>query len=81
MRRSPPRGAWIEITTLFTMTISCNSVAPPRGERGLKWKRLIEELAAVERRSPPRGAWIEINVSFIFHHYFLPSLPPAGSVD
>ena len=57
-RRSPSWGAWIEIHD--AREIACdNRVAPPRGERGLKYilspprRPLVVSL-------PLRGAWIEI---------------------
>ena len=57
--RSPSWGAWIEIVN-GTFLQNFESVAPPRGERGLKCDILPHLLNAVKRRSPSWGAWIEI---------------------
>ena len=56
--RSPSWGAWIEILLGLSQG-AISKVAPPRGERGLKY------IAQAPRhdgwgRSPSWGAWIEI---------------------
>ena len=77
--RSPSWGAWIE-TPASRWSAQYLSVAPPRGERGLKhtpsWSGL-----AVYCRSPSWGAWIETVVLYSIAHYQLASLPLVGSVD
>ncbi len=51
--RSPSRGAWIEIESCLLP--SClYLVAPPRGERGLKYEGLIKQLSDGSV-APPRG--------------------------
>ncbi len=55
-RRSPPRGAWIEMTYA---TLWASGRSPPRGA----WIEITAPLSiffSVPGRSPPRGAWIEI---------------------
>ena len=56
--RSPSWGAWIEITCFFRAATS-PAVAPPRGERGLKYN-IESHHFHHECRSPSWGAWIEI---------------------
>ena len=58
--RSPLRGAWIEMRTTST-SHSATMVAPPCGERGLKFLFGTENHDN-PRRSPLRGAWIEISL-------------------
>ena len=63
--RSPSWGAWIEIPPLPHLHTFA-PVAPPRGERGLKYKFFAAK-AVPYGRSPSWGAWIEImllNVAF-----------------
>ena len=56
--RSPSWGAWIEIPVIPPSPKDL-SVAPPRGERGLKFS-FGAALPPLARRSPSWGAWIEI---------------------
>ena len=58
-RRSPSWGAWIEMPTTGAPSPKY-SVAPPRGERGLKLPSLLGCPCLVCGRSPSWGAWIEI---------------------
>ena len=58
-RRSPSWGAWIEIFMAATSAVRF-FVAPPRGERGLKYRREILDRQPRQGRSPSWGAWIEI---------------------
>ena len=51
--RSPSWGAWIEITSLSSKT-GFVTVAPPRGERGLKFTDEVMPLLS-DRVAPPRG--------------------------
>ena len=52
-RRSPSWGAWIEISN-FWGKISGTYVAPPRGERGLKFP-VVRQTLVVFAVAPPRG--------------------------
>ena len=77
--RSPSWGAWIEIACFIEPSWE-EIVAPPRGERGLKWLVICPSilLAAV---APPRG---ERGLKSLFHFLFFlskRSLPLVGSVD
>ena len=56
--RSPSWGAWIEIVAVGAI-LDNTAVAPPRGERGLKYIGRVL-IASEIRRSPSWGAWIEI---------------------
>ena len=53
------------------------SVAPPRGERGLKLSSIVTSLRAISRRSPSWGAWIEIDDSNLTR-YGENVAPPRG---
>ena len=57
--RSPSWGAWIEIKSLKEIMEEYTEVAPPRGERGLKFAKGVVEGKST-CRSPSWGAWIEI---------------------
>ena len=57
--RSPSWGAWIEINSLKEIMEEYTEVAPPRGERGLKFAKGVVEGKST-CRSPSWGAWIEI---------------------
>ena len=59
-RRSPSWGAWIEILILGASDYSKIKVAPPRGERGLKYSLCQQKGIDPESRSPSWGAWIEM---------------------
>ena len=58
--RSPSWGAWIEIIKSSGSQYIDLTVAPPRGERGLKCALRPPPPLAPPRRSPSWGAWIEI---------------------
>ncbi len=75
-RRSPLRGAWIEIYSLPAHPQSPLPVAPPCGERGLKFRPSGQRCGKI-RRSPLRGAWIEI-YSLIRAFAFRIVAPPCG---
>ena len=77
--RSPLRGAWIEMLML-TPSVGLFFVAPPCGERGLKYFNNMGSSASRFGRSPLRGAWIEIMLLMIWGKE-RGSLPLAGSVD
>ena len=51
-------------------------VAPPRGERGLKWVSL-PKLFALCYRSPSWGAWIEIRIDCLYWSPYHVA-PPRG---
>ena len=57
--RSPSWGAWIEII-FRPCTTGATSVAPPRGERGLKYPPQWRGGRCIHSRSPSWGAWIEM---------------------
>ena len=52
--RSPSWGAWIEIVTVYLVIYQGHKVAPPRGERGLKFACDALCIPA-PRVAPPRG--------------------------
>ena len=56
--RSPSWGAWIETRGMGIVRTDL-SVAPPRGERGLKHLRSVAGNVKYAGRSPSWGAWIE----------------------
>ena len=56
-------------------------VAPPRGERGLKWIDNRDRSLRGECRSPSWGAWIEILMYARARSVSRRSLPLVGSVD
>ena len=74
--RSPSWGAWIEIFT-FSPILLLPGVAPPRGERGLKYFAGGHKPPHGQRRSPSWGAWIEIVAEGRRQFYFLVA-PPRG---
>ena len=77
--RSPLRGAWIEMVYKVPFD-DVAWVAPPCGERGLKY-HFYHLLDQFHRRSPLRGAWIEISGVGSGVGCSAASLPLAGSVD
>ena len=50
----------------------------PRGERGLKFSQVGQELPELASL-PARGAWIEISVSSLHMLHKAPSLPARGA--
>ena len=76
--RSPSWGAWIEMS-MPSSCVASLTVAPPRGERGLK-SRYTSVCAVAKGRSPSWGAWIEINC-ILSGSTSCVSLPLVGSVD
>ena len=52
--RSPSWGAWIEMTRAITQRPRSRTVAPPRGERGLKLAD-VQEAYGGDIVAPPRG--------------------------
>lgn len=52
------RGAWIEMPWKRPLGKK-RSVAPPHGERGLKYLA-VQVMLQPHESLPPRGAWIEI---------------------
>ena len=71
-------GVWIEIH-YRPLYYEFSWVAPPHGERGLKYPniRIYDKLRL--SRSPPRGAWIEI-CDLVSGHQYGAVAPYAGSV-
>ena len=61
-RRSPSWGAWIEINAA-AYPVQTTFVAPPRGERGLKYTILYACKPRRAGRSPSWGAWIEMELN------------------
>ena len=61
--------------------ISGKIVAPPRGERGLKYKLSGGSQITRVGRSPSWGAWIEILPLIHVSALIMASLPLVGSVD
>ena len=60
-RRTPLRGAWIEIIPVAKNQMEPGGVAPRLGVRGLKCRCVPRRVAGVQAsRTPLRGAWIEI---------------------
>ena len=74
--RSPSWGAWIEILFRYSFIVPI-AVAPPRGERGLKWYECQCGLSDRPRRSPSWGAWIEISWSLPQRQYQLSRRSPS----
>ena len=74
--RSPSWGAWIEINRRKQRMIATR-VAPPRGERGLKYPHPQAGDMRPGRRSPSWGAWIEI-VRVACPSFCPPVAPPRG---
>ena len=74
--RSPSWGAWIEICWTCG---HCRTwpVAPPRGERGLKYAVTHKFSALLLSRSPSWGAWIEMLDALVFHWLYVVA-PPRG---
>ena len=70
--RSPSWGAWIEMS-MPSSCVASLTVAPPRGERGLK-SRYTSVCAVAKGRSPSWGAWIEI-----WPFFFYRTSPPRRS--
>ena len=75
--RSPSWGAWIEICG-FEDEISYRVVAPPRGERGLKFG-CGHWYDTTNRRSPSWGAWIEITLPKSVKHVVSSRSPSWGA--
>ena len=57
------------------------TVAPPRGERGLKCSIHFVTEALIKCRSPSWGAWIEMQLAQCKRFGVGQSLPLVGSVD
>ena len=74
MGRSPSWGAWIEMVIGFS-DVLVKTVAPPRGERGLKSFARALRLSS-HRRSPSWGAWIEMG-RYKTPYLFAPSRSPS----
>ena len=78
-RRSPSWGAWIEMPRTPSPTTT-RTVAPPRGERGLKFLKNFLRYNPIEV-APPRG---ERGLKFTVGVHScgqIESLPLVGSVD
>ena len=77
-RRSPSWGAWIEMLA-WPKYRCAESVAPPRGERGLKYIPKNYEGEKTMGRSPSWGAWIEILFPFCLLALRLSRSPSWGA--
>ena len=75
--RSPLRGAWIEMVYKVPFD-DVAWVAPPCGERGLKY-HFYHLLDQFHRRSPLRGAWIEIIAIYLYHRHHERRSPLRGA--
>ena len=61
--------------------IQFQTVAPPRGERGLKFGTAEDGVPVLQSRSPSWGAWIEMARARTTRRTKRRSLPLVGSVD
>ena len=57
--RAPVRGTWIEII-YQTQNKFGETVVPPYGARGLKFRGTVEAKSTLVSRAPVRGTWIEM---------------------
>ena len=77
MRRTPSWGAWIEIA-VSSWVSSSDSVAPPRGVRGLKFLPR-KSLSMTSSRTPSWGAWIEIEAVILIIWIRISRTPSWGA--